>query len=691
MEQKTSPYTNRLIEETSPYLLQHAHNPVDWCPWGPEAFERARRQDKPIFLSIGYSTCHWCHVMERESFEDEQTARLLNENFVSIKVDREQRPDLDETFLKAVQMMTGSGGWPLSVFLTPDGKPFYGGTYFPPRAGLGRPSFQQVLRSIVQVWQDRRSDLLESAEALTEALSKTVEREPEQTLTPEVLTEAFRALSQSFDHVHGGFGGAPKFPQPAALMFLLSFRHRSGEQAGLEMVEKTLDEMARGGIHDHLGGGFHRYAVDAQWLIPHFEKMLYDQALLGRTYVQAYQITNQTRYADAARDIFDYVLRDMTDIHGGFHAAEDADSEGREGAFYVWRQEQVERILGEPQARVFCRYYGVTREGNFEAGENVLHVTASVDELAAAFDRSPHEIEAMLADARQRLLAERNRRPRPGRDDKVIVAWNGLMISALAYGGAVLDRREYIDAARRAAEFLLDTLQVNGRLMRYFRAGQAVEKAFLEDYAFLARGLLDLYEAGFEVKWLRAARGLAEQMIELFADQAEGGFFRAGRDADRLLAPDKPGYDGAVPSGNSVAAWVLLKLGRLLMEDHLTREGEKVLHRFSGPMVETPTGLPAMLLALDYHWGPTQEIVIAAATAGAGPLIRECRRHFLPRATLLCHATDAADSLGDVVPFVAQLTPVGERATAYVCENYACRRPVTTPEELGEILDATAK
>jgi uncharacterized protein YyaL (SSP411 family) len=504
MEQ-THPHTNCLIGQTSPYLVQHAHNPVNWHPWGPEVFEIATRRDKPIFLSIGYSTCHWCHVMERESFEDEETARLLNQDFVSIKVDREQRPDVDDTYMRAVQMMTGSGGWPLSVFLTPDGKPFYGGTYFPPRAGFGRPGFKQVLESITQAWRERRVELLEAAGTLTKALSKPVERGPQQALSHEVLTKAFAALSEYFDPVHGGFGGVPKFPQPTTLTFLLNYWHRNGQPAALEMVEKTLDEMARGGIHDHLGGGFHRYSVDARWLIPHFEKMLYDQALLSRTYVQAYQITKKQSYSTTARDIFDYVLRDMTDACGGFYAAEDADSEGREGVFYVWTRDEIESVLGERDARVFCSYYGVARHGNFENDENVLHVAVSADELGAKFGLSPQETEDLLAEARRKLLAHRHTRPRPGTDDKIIASWNGLMISAFAYGGAVLGESRYIDAARGAAGFVLDSLRVSGRLMRYWRAGQVAEKAFLDDYALLILGLIDLYEACFEVKWLREA------------------------------------------------------------------------------------------------------------------------------------------------------------------------------------------
>ncbi len=687
-EQATFKYTNRLADEPSPYLLQHAHNPVDWYPWGGEAFARAKAEDKPVFLSIGYSTCHWCHVMERESFEDEDTARLLNEDFIAIKVDREERPDLDETYMRAVQMMTGSGGWPLSVFLTPDGRPFYGGAYFPPRAGFGRPSFQHVLLAISQAWRDRRSDLLESAQTLTEALGRPLAAAPEQALSPEVLDNAFESLSSYFDDVHGGFGAAPKFPQPTMLMLLLNYWHRTGEKTALEMVEQTLEAMARGGIHDHLGGGFHRYATDARWLTPHFEKMLYDQALLSRTYIQGYQVTRKPVYARIARGTFDYVLRDLMHGDGGFYAAEDADSEGREGAFYVWKREEIEGLLGQPEAEVFCSYYGVTRAGNFESEENILHVATSIEELARRLGADEQEVEARLTDARDRLLARRGARPRPHRDDKIIASWNGLMISSLACGGAVLGEQSYIEAARRAAEFLLRSLVIDGRLMRYFRDGRAVEKAFLDDYGFLVLGLLDLYEAAFEVRWLHEARTLADRMILLFADEAEGGFFMAGTDAERLLSRDKPAYDGALPSGNAIAALALLRLGTLLMERRYTDEADKVLRRFAGQMAESPTASTALLLALDYRLGPAQEIVIAGDRAEAQPLLAEVRCRFLPNATLLFRPTDAeGDTLADLVPFTGALTPRDGRATAYVCENYACRRPVTTEADLRRLLD----
>jgi len=682
-------HANRLIHETSPYLLQHAHNPVDWHAWGSEVFEKARREDKPVFLSIGYSTCHWCHVMERESFEDEEVARILKEHFIAIKVDREERPDIDATYMKAVQMMAGSGGWPLSVFLTPEGKPFYGGTYFPPAPAYGRPSFKQVLLALAQAWREQRPDLLASAQKVTELIEKPRADGADQPLTPDILKTAYETLAGQFDETHGGFGAAPKFPQPSTLMLMLHYWHRAGEPRALEMVEKTLQAMSQGGIQDHLGGGFHRYSTDARWLVPHFEKMLYDQALLSRVYVQAYQITRKESYAATARAILDYVLRDMTDARGGFYAAEDADSEGREGTFYVWTQSEMEAVLGKEKSRIVCRFYGVTSEGNFEEGENVLHVTVSPGSLAREFKKSAEEVETILAEARWQLLERRNRRPRPYKDDKIIASWNGLMISSMAYGGAALAEPKYVGAAANAADFVLGSLQTEGRLRRYFRTGRAVEKGFLDDYAFTILGLMDLYEASFEPRFLSRAKDLAGLMIGLFSDEAEGGFFTTGSDAEVLLTREQPSYDGALPSGNSIATLTLLRLGKTLMEDRFREQGERALRSFSGPMSESPTNLTAMLLALDYHLGPTQEIVIAGADSQeqSQTLVAEVRRHFLPNATVLFRgAGPDGSAIAEIIPFIESLTPLQGQATAYVCENYACRQPVTTKHSLRDIL-----
>jgi len=682
-------HTNRLIEETSPYLLQHAHNPVDWHPWSSEAFELAQKEDKAIFLSIGYSTCHWCHVMERESFENEQIAKIMNEHFVSIKVDREQRPDVDEIYMNAIVMMTGSGGWPLSVFMTPEGKPFYGGTYFPPSDSYGRPGFERILLSVADAWKNRREELIGSAAKMSEMLQSQAGPTDKSNLSPEILDDAFESLRNSFDAVNGGFGTAPKFPQPANLSMLLSYWQRTADNQALNMVEKTLDAMADGGIYDHIGGGFHRYATDAQWLVPHFEKMLYDQALLSKVYLQAYQITRQERYAQIAREIFDYVLRDMTDPAGGFYSAEDADSEGREGIFYLWDPEQTASVLDEEQARLFNTCYGVTNEGNFEEGKTILNITTSMKQLEDEFQKDRAAIENILKNARNRLFKVRAKRIRPHRDEKIITAWNGLMISSLAYGGAVLEEEKYIEAARRSAEFILSTLHKNGRLMRYSRDGQVVQKAFLDDYAFTAMGMLDLYEATFDVKWLIEAKSLSNQMIDLFTDTERGGFFLAGKDSEKLIARTKPGSDGAIPSGNSVAAVLLLKLGRLTMDQHFTELGGKVLETFSQQLEQSPAYSSAMLRALDFRLGPTQEIIIAgnADAPDVKQMLKLIHGTFLPNAVVLLHEPDKADSaLYNTVPFIKNQTAIEGKATAYVCENYVCKKPVNNVSEFENII-----
>ena len=684
-------HTNRLINEISPYLLQHAHNPVDWYPWGDEAFERARAEDKPIFLSIGYSTCHWCHVMEHESFEDEAIAMIMNEHFVSIKVDREHRPDVDQIYMNAVVMMTGSGGWPLSVFLTPEGKPFYGGTYFPPKDLYGRPSFQRILLSVADAWKNKRQDLLDSAGKLTGFLGGSDTATETKKLSPETLRRAFETFRGTFDPVNGGFGAAPKFPQPTNLSMLLSYWYRTADARALEMVEETLDAMADGGIYDHLGGGFHRYATDARWLVPHFEKMLYDQALLSKVYLQAYQITGKERYARTAREVFDYVLRDMTDPGCGFYSAEDADSEGEEGTFYLWDPGQIEDLLGKDQAKLFNARYGVTKRGNFEKGKTILNVTAPIEQLTEKLEIDRAVIVAMLSDARSRLFRLREKRIRPHRDDKVITAWNGLMISSLAYGGTVLDEKKYTQAAERSAQFLLSTLHKNNRLMRYYRDGRVIGKAFLDDYAFMIMGLLGLYEATFDARWLIEARKLADEMIELFADSEEGGFFLAGKDSEKLIARTKPSTDGAIPSGNSIAAMALLKLGRLTMNSDYSEQGARVLEAFSMQLDRSPAYSSAMLGAVSFSLGPGSEIIIAGASDAAGTMqmLKLVNSKFLPNAVVLLHDQGKADSsLYEAVPFLKNQIAIEGKATAYVCENYACKKPVNSVEELKNLLVA---
>jgi uncharacterized protein YyaL (SSP411 family) len=683
-------YNNRLANESSPYLLQHAHNPVDWYPWGAEALERAKKEDKPVFLSIGYSTCHWCHVMERESFTDERIAKIMNEHFVSIKVDREQRPDVDAVYMNAVQMMTGSGGWPLSVFLTPEGKPFYGGTYFPPTDMYGRPGFDKILLGIAEAWKEKRADLVDSAGKISGALAGLSEAGSQQDLTADVLKKAFGYYHATFDNAHGGFGRAPKFPQPSQLSMLLGYWRRSGEEKALEMVERTLTAMANGGIYDHLGGGFHRYSTDARWLVPHFEKMLYDQALLSRSYIQAYQATGKEDYAEVVREILDYVLRDMTDAKGGFYSAEDADSEGEEGLFYVWKPDEIEGVLGKEKAEVFNEYYGVTEKGNFEDDKSILNVTGSVEELAKRFKKDKGEIEKVLVQGRTELLEHRGKRIRPHRDDKVIAGWNGLMISSMAYGGAVLGEPKYVTAAAKAADFVLSTLRENGRLKRYYREGQVTGLGFLDDHAFLTLGLLDLYEATFDARWLAEAKKLAGQMTELFGDESGGLFFLSGKDSEKLIVRNRPSYDGAVPSGNSVAALALLRLGQLTMDLDVSDRGGQVLKGLSGQLSQSPASLTAALIALDFWLGPTQEIVIAGdpAEGATKEMLRLVRGKFLPNAVVLFHATGKAGlAIEKEVPFVAMQVVVEDKSTAYVCENYVCKRPVNSVAELKGLLD----
>ncbi len=682
-------HTNRLINETSPYLLQHAHNPVDWYSWGEEAFERAKKEDKPVFLSIGYSTCHWCHVMERESFENERIAEIMNEHFVNIKVDREHRPDVDSIYMNAVQMMTGSGGWPLSVFLTPEGKPFFGGTYFPPKDIYGRPGFERVLLAIADAWKNRRQELIESSNKISEVLTRLTRPTDKETLSPDMLKTGFDYFKATFDATYGGFGPAPKFPQPTNLSMLLAYWHRTNDTQALQMVEKTLDAMAKGGIYDHIGGGFHRYATDGKWLVPHFEKMLYDQALLSKVYIQAYQVTGKQEYAETAREIFNYVLRDMTDPKGGFYSAEDADSEGKEGVFYVWEPKQINSILDKDEAEIFSAYFGVTKKGNFEEHKTILSIVKSIAELEEKLQKDHIEIMHVLTKARSKIFAEREKRIRPHRDDKIITAWNGLMISSMGYGGAVLQEEKYTRAAERAAKFILDELHKKGRLMRYYRQEQAVELAFLDDYAFTITGLLDLYEASFKTKWLINAKTLTEEMIELFSDNEQGGFFLTGKDSEKLITRIKPSTDGVIPSGNSAAAFALLKLGKLTMNQYFTEQGSKVLESFSQQLKQSSGYSSEMLSALNFMLGPSQEIVIAgnADAADTQRMLKLVRSKFLPNAVLLLHQQENTDSSIDkTMPFVKNLTAIEGKATAYVCENYACNRPVNTIDGLEKLL-----
>jgi uncharacterized protein YyaL (SSP411 family) len=689
-------HENRLAKESSPYLLQHSHNPVDWYPWGDEAFAAAKREDKPVFLSIGYSTCHWCHVMERESFENEDLAKYLNAHFVAVKVDREERPDVDAVYMAAVQAMTGQGGWPLSVFLTPDRKPFFGGTYFPPTDRFGRPGFKTVLERLADYWKNHRADVDGSAAELTSHIQGADAPAAKGELTAEVLARGVDQFRAAFDSVHGGFGPAPKFPRAFSLSFLLGERRRDVQGAALPMVERTLDEMRRGGVCDQLGGGFHRYSTDAEWLVPHFEKMLYDQATLARAYVEAWQIDGNADFAATARATCEYVLRDLQDPAGGFHSAEDADSEGVEGKFYVWTRAEIVAALGADDGALFADLHDVTERGNFkdeathkDTGNSILRLETSLDVEAKKRGVDPAEFAKRVATMRAKLLAIRSARVRPHLDDKVLTDWNGLMIGSLAYGGAALGEKRFIDAAARAAEFILSTMRTKAGLLHRYRKGAAGIDAFLDDSAFLALGLVDLYEATFDAKWLVAARDVAREMSAKFADKS-GGFTLSSASGEALVARTKELYDGAIPSGNSAAMLALLRIGRLTQDETMEAAGRDALASWASTIERYPSGYPVALTALAFALGPTREVVIAGdpGDAATQALVAEVRKRHLPRTVVLLHPPgDAGRAIEEIAPFVKAQTTVDGKPAAYVCENFACKAPATTAAELAKLLD----
>ena len=662
---------NRLALETSPYLLQHADNPVDWYPWGPEAIETARREDKPIFLSIGYSACHWCHVMEHESFEDDETARLMNERFVCVKVDREERPDVDGLYMEAVVSMTGHGGWPMTVFLTPDGRPLWGGTYFPPEPRMGMPSFRQVLLAIDQAYRERRGALEQQADQLVEAIRKASKRRPSvEPLTTGLLAGALSALRGQFDPVNGGFGGAPKFPPASSLELLLRIHHAGGDEDALAMVSLTLDRMAASGIYDQLGGGFHRYAVDAVWLVPHFEKMLYDNALLATAYLHGWVVTGEARHRRVVEETLDYLVRDMRLPEGGFASAQDADTEGHEGLTYVWLVDEVHDLLEPPDADAVIRRFGLTTGGNFE-GANILHLADPGAEVA----------DAALAT----LLEARMERAQPLRDDKALSGWNGLALAAFAEAGRRLERADYLDVARAAAEFLLGPLSdERGRLLRTYREGKAKIDAYLEDYANVANGLLELYFATGELRWLEESSRLAGLVVELFADEEKGGFYVYPADGEELVARRKEFDDHPTPSGNSMAAYVLLRLARIYGDPELERHAVAVFRVAHHYLERLPQAVSFLLCALDLHFSPPREIAVVGESE---ELRRAALEGFEPN-TVYAFASGSEDPAVERVPLLAGKSLVGGRAAAYVCESFACRAPVTEPDALRATLTA---
>ena len=681
---------NRLAEETSPYLLQHKDNPVDWYPWGEEALERAREEDRPILLSVGYSACHWCHVMERESFEDEQTARMMNEHFVNIKVDREERPDIDSIYMSAVQALTRSGGWPMTVFMTPDGAPFYGGTYFPPVPSRGLPSFQQLLLTLADAFENRREEVLESAGTVRDFLraASGASLPKAEAASAELLNGAATTLLAGHDDRFGGFGQAPKFPQPMNLEVLLRHHRRTGDRGALAAVETTLRRMADGGIYDHLGGGFARYSVDAYWLVPHFEKMLYDNALLSRIYLEAHQATGDPFYRRVAEETLDYLLRDMTSPEGGFYSAEDADSEGVEGKFYVWTPGEIEEALGPEDARLVLRYWDVTERGNFE-GKNILNVPRPHEVVADEFGLPPGELWDRIVGIRSKLFAVREGRVRPGRDDKVLAAWNGLALHSFALAARVTGREDYLEAARKNAAFLLENMKENGRLHRSHKDGRARFNGYLEDYAMVADGLVALYEATFEARWLAEADNLCDAMNELFWDEERRSFYDTPADHEELVTRPRDVYDNATPSGNSVAVEVLLRLALLLDRNDYRERAEEVLEEMGGGMEKAPGAFGRLLAALDFSSTGTREVAIIGEPGAADTkaLLDVVYARYLPNKVVAGRAEDDAESAG-LIPLLAQRPTRDNKATAYLCEGYACQAPTTDPAELAQQLDA---
>jgi uncharacterized protein YyaL (SSP411 family) len=678
--------SNRLKDETSPYLLQHAHNPVDWHPWGPKALERAKAEDKPIFLSIGYSACHWCHVMERESFESEAIARLMNEHFVNVKVDREERPDLDEIYMKAVQSMTGSGGWPMSVFLTPDLEPFYGGTYFPPRGAHGRPGFAEVLTVLARTWKEDRDNIARHGRRMAERIAEEGRWGTSAELDPKILDLSFAALQQSFDPEWGGFGGAPKFPHALDLRILLRHFVRTRNPAALRMATTTLDRMAEGGIRDHLGGGFHRYSTDERWLIPHFEKMLYDTALLIPAYLEAYLATRDERYAHIARECCAWALREMATSKGGFASSQDADSEGEEGRFFVWTPEELAAVLGAKRGAWAAAWFGVTDEGNFEHGRSALWRHEPPEVVAVRLRCEQAELERSMEEVRRDLWEAREKRVHPVTDDKVLVSWNGLMISALAQAFQVLGEPRFLEAAREAAGFALGPMrQENGRIFATARGGRAHLEAYLDDYAFLIQGLIDLYESDFDEGWLREALALEKIVTEQFEDAERGGWFTTGRDHEVLIARLKNPHDGALPSGNGVQALNLLRLAELTGRRELAVRAERAI-RSLGAMVNLyPAAFSQLLLAVDFLAAGPREIVVAGESSrpAVQGMLEEVRRTFRPQ-RVVALAKPGADP--GLLPILEGKTPGPDGARAYVCRNYACGAPADTREALGRAL-----
>jgi uncharacterized protein YyaL (SSP411 family) len=680
---------NNLITEKSPYLLQHAYNPVEWYPWSDEAFEKAKSEDKPIFLSIGYSTCHWCHVMAHESFEDQYVANLLNESFVSIKVDREERPDIDKIYMTVCQLMTGSGGWPLTIIMTPDKKPFFAGTYFPRESRFGRIGLIDLVNRVINLWKSERKQIEESSEKITFALQDTNSESPGRSLASNVLEKTYNQLSARFDNKKGGFGTAPKFPTPHNLLFLLRYWKRTGEEKALDMVEKTLKSMRRGGIYDHIGYGFHRYSTDPNWLVPHFEKMLYDQALLTLAYLEAFQATGKTEYATTAKEVMTYVLRDMTSKEGAFYSAEDADSEGEEGKFYVWSKDEIEEIVGTERAKRFSQIYNINTEGNFleeatkkKTGKNILHLELEFNVTQNS------EFESI----RKQLFQVREKRVRPHKDDKILTDWNGLMIAAFAKAGYILNEPEYIRIAKKAVEFIFNNMKnSDGRILHRYGKGGADILAFVDDYAFLIWGLINLYEASFETIYLEKAIKLVEEQLNLFWDSSIGAFFFTAEDAESLIARQKETYDGAIPSGNSVSMLNLLRLAQLTGNDDFEKKADSLGKVFAENIRSSPVAHTLMMVAVDYAVGPTYSLVVAGDSEKEDTIymLSEVRKQFLPNKALIFRPTEKLNpEIDNYSNFIQFFDKYEDKATAFVCINKTCKAPTNDIKKAIEHLQA---
>jgi len=685
---------NRLSKEKSPYLLQHADNPVDWYPWCDEAFEKAKSEDKPVFLSIGYSTCHWCHVMAHESFEDEEVAKLMNDAFVSIKVDREERPDIDGIYMTVCQMLTGSGGWPLTIIMTPHKEPFFAGTYFPKDQRFGRPGMMEMIPQIKEAWNSRREEIIKSADKISSAVAQNSNLPAGDFLNDEILEKAFTDFQKRFDEENGGFGNAPKFPTPHNFFFLLRYWKKSGDNSALEMVKKTLIEMRKGGIYDHVGFGFHRYSTDSHWLVPHFEKMLYDQALLATTYIETYQATKEEIFKSTAEEILKYVMRDMTSPEGGFYSAEDADSEGEEGKFYLWDEEELRNVLGE-DSDLIIKIFNCEKDGNWvdptiggAPGTNILHLGKLYEELAKENELKTDELKNKTDRARNKLFEARKKRAHPYKDDKILTDWNGLMISALAKAAQAFGEKKYVEIAEKTAEFIFQKLRTeNGKLLHRFRQGEAGIPANIDDYSFLIAGLLDIYEASIKITFLKSAIELNQTLLNSFWDNTNGGFYFTADDSEKLISRQKEIYDGAIPSGNSVALLNLLRLGRLTGDTIYEEKANQLVRAFSNAVKNSPIAFSQFLASLDFAFGPSKEIVIIGKkdNSESEKVLNFIREKFIPNKVIL-FKEEEGQALADIAKFTIDQKPLNGKTTVYVCENFNCKMPVTELKELEKLL-----